>query len=170
MTVNETGMILAKIKSTFTEFKAPDAKATVASWTDILKNESYEDVNKAWLIYAGQDREHPPRPGQLRAIIRKYKPGAQSTYEVMNAIKYALRNAIYGAEQEFARLPKAAQVVLGSPGELRRISTRGGLDSYMEHSLIKRLEEYNEVLQIRTEHLAIEGSRRLEIESKESED
>lgn len=166
MTVNETGMILAKIRATFPNWKVNDPKATVAIWTELLQGETYEDINKAFIIYARQGDEFAPTPGQLLSVIKKYKPGSRSSLDILNDIKVALRNSIYGAESEFEKLPKAAQLAIGSPNELRRIGMNG-LDSYQENNLIKRIEDAIDITEVRNEQLKVSQVTQLSLEYKD---
>lgn len=155
MNINEAGVLLSKITVSYPNFKVNDHKLAAAVWAETLENETLEDVNKALKIYNREAHEFAPSPGQLIAIIKKYKPKSESPMEMLNKIRIALKNASYGAEEEFKRLPKAAQMAVGSPGELRRIS-HAGLDSYMENTLTKRMEEAMDIIQTREEHMAIE--------------
>lgn len=155
MIYNETCLLLSRIEGKFLNFNPKNKEKTAVEWSDSLKNISLEDAFKALTIYVEQGHEFAPsNPGQLIAIIRKYKPTENDKYKLLEDIKYALRNATYGSEEEFSKLPRAAQMAVGSPNELRRIS-HNGLSNYVENNLIKRIEESIDIIEARNEQSSI---------------
>lgn len=160
MILNEVAEILAKIEALYPNFHPADKKRTLAIWTDVLYQESAEDINKALKIYSREPHEFAPTAGQLIGIVRKYKPQELTISGAVNSLKEALKNATYGAEDEFKRLPRAVQLAVGSPAEIRRLS-REGFNNYAEMTFVKRFEEIQDVMLVRKNELAIRGGEQV---------
>lgn len=148
MTVNEVSKLLTYISGAYTNFKIENLKATVAAWTDILKNETIEDLEKAVKIYVRQGNEFPPNPGQLLSIIDKYKPKDFNPNMGLLALKNALKNSAYGYVEEFENLPKVVQRVIGSPRNLHELGQRG-MNSFDENNYLKRFAEEQDIVETR---------------------
>ena len=92
------------------------------SWLhDMFGTEEYALVAAAVKsLIEGDEHGFPPHIGAVKAKLRLLAGGEEPTEaEVWNLVSKAIRNGLYGAKDEFDKLPPAAQRVVGSPEQLR---------------------------------------------------
>ena len=124
MTAQEILEILSVIRVTYPDRiqkTQEDIQAEVKAWLRWFKDEPYEVVITALDSFILSDTKgFAPKPGQIKDIIFKMKNPVQiDADEAWNMVSKALRNGIYGSEEEFAKLPPEVQVGVGSPSQLR---------------------------------------------------
>lgn len=126
MKKQETARILATLRAAYPNvyrnMEEADTQATINLWDRMLKNYSYKVVESALLAFIANDnRGFAPVPGQIIDVIIKFSNTDQqmTEMEAWKLVSRALKNAIYGAEEEFEKLPPVVQSTVGSPQMLR---------------------------------------------------
>jgi hypothetical protein len=70
---------------------------------------------------SGDGKGFPPAIGQIKERIRLItQPEEMTEQEAWTFVSKALRNSIYGSEEEFAKLPPEVRAVVHDPGQLRQ--------------------------------------------------
>ena len=125
MTVVETMKILAVLKAAypaaFGKMSDEEIDAVINLWAEMFAADPYELVGMAVKSFIATDTEgFPPAVGKIKAEISKLQqPNRMTEQEAVNMIMAAARNGIYGAAEEFKKLPKELQQLVGSPAQLR---------------------------------------------------
>lgn len=125
MTNTETLKILAVLKGAYPAFyremTRKDADGVVALWTEMFADESYELVAAAVkALIACDEKGYPPHIGAVKARIRQITtPQEMTEGEAWALILRAISRSTYNAREEFEKLPKLLQSVVGSPNQLR---------------------------------------------------
>ena len=125
MTLEEAAKIVGIL-----EFNYPDTRrhqsdeayiTYIRNWHSFFEHDSFELVEAAVRAYIATSTERfMPNVGQIKEQIRKLTaPEQMSEAEAWTRIKKALSNGIYGAEEEYAKLPPVIQRLVGSPSRLR---------------------------------------------------
>ena len=125
MTREEVTQMLSLLKVTYPAFyskmKRDDLILIVDLWSDMFRD---DDVNI--VIYALKEliATHSGFPPDIAAVKNKMKElcssatGEATDEELWLLLKRAVSNGIYGAQQEFEKLPRVLQRYLGSPRTL----------------------------------------------------
>ena len=125
MTHNETLAIMSVLKAAYPNFykdmKRSEAEGIVSLWAEMFKDEPAEVVALAVKAHIANDSKgFPPHIGAIKAAIVKIKtPNAMTEIEAWSHVQRALSNGIYGAKEEFEKLPPIVQRLVGSPMQLR---------------------------------------------------
>ncbi|MFQ8581083.1 MAG: replicative helicase loader/inhibitor [Holdemania massiliensis] len=112
MTKQETAKILAVIKQTYPAFyyrqSEDDIKKLVNLWQSLFEDDDAVIVGAALKSFIVSDASgYPPTPGQIKEKMRLIMhPDRLSEADAWQAVKIAMRNGIYGAEEEYAKLPE----------------------------------------------------------------
>ena len=125
MTLEEAAKIVGIL-----EFNYPDTRrhqsdeayiTYIRNWHSFFEHDSFELVEAAVRAYIATSTERfMPNVGQIKEQIRKLTaPEQMSEAEAWTRIKKALSNGLYGAEEEYAKLPPVLQRLVGSPNRLR---------------------------------------------------
>ena len=125
MTLEEAAKIVGIL-----EFNYPDTRRNqsdeayityIRNWHSFFEHDSFELVEAAVRAYIATSTERfMPNVGQIKEQIRKLTaPEQMSEAEAWTRIKKALSNGLYGAEEEYAKLPPVLQRLVGSPNRLR---------------------------------------------------
>jgi hypothetical protein len=121
----ETLKVFSVIKANYSNFfksmSKVDAEAMVALWAEMFADVAYSLVGAAVKTYIATDTTgFPPNVGQINEQIRKLTQKEQMTeQEAISLIMKAAQNGIYGAEQEFEKLPPVLQRLAGSPNQIK---------------------------------------------------
>lgn len=96
-------------------------KATVDLWSRAFADEPYQLVSAAVMAHMVSDTNRfMPPIGVIKAKIAELmKPDEMTEQEAWGLVAKALRNSIYGADEEFAKLPPAVQRAVGGASQLR---------------------------------------------------
>lgn len=116
MTESETAKVLSIISAIWPSFNNNrDVRVTINVWAKLFENESYEQVSAAVLAFANTDTKgFAPMPGALKNLISQAaEPEQMTETEAWALVSKALRNGLYGHEEEFRKLPENIQGVLG---------------------------------------------------------
>lgn len=94
-------------------------------WCEAFQDDDAALVAKAVkAIIFSSEREFAPNIGQVKAMMYKLtNPTKMSEEEAWRLVMQASKNGIYNSKQEFDKLPKAIQRVLGSPETLQEYAT-----------------------------------------------
>ena len=119
MTVNEARKIIAVMMVSYPNFKPIDTEIMATTWSDMLSDYSYEQINVALKAYIRTDTSgFAPSIGQLVNKLTSAEPQLNEM-EAWSLVSKAIRNGYYGAEEEFAKLPEVVQKAVGTPANLR---------------------------------------------------
>ena len=125
MNDTEAAKVLATLKAaypnTYRDMKPADAKAAVNLWTRMFKDYPYETIDGAVMGFIANDKKgFAPVPGQIMDMVLKITQEPELTeMDAWSMVSKALRNGIYGAEEEFDKLPEVVQQAVGSPSMIR---------------------------------------------------
>lgn len=125
MTLQETGAIMDILEIAYPRFYAglseEKSRKTAALWCSMFRDEPVQIVAAAVkALIAADTKGYPPVIGQIKEKVRMLtSPPEMTESEVWTLVSNALRNGIYGAQEEFDRLPPVVRRLVGSPGQLR---------------------------------------------------
>lgn len=160
MTVDETLKVFAVLKANYTNFyksmSRTDATAVVNLWAEMFADVDYSLIGAAVKAYIATDTKgFPPNVGQINEQIRKLTSKEQMTeQEAVSLILKATRNGLYGAKEEFDKLPPILQRLVGSPEQIRSwslmseddIQTVVASNLMRSYRVVAKQEEYREAL------------------------
>ena len=119
MTIDESKNILRIITAAYPNaYKGEPRKLkdAITVWAVIFKDVPYPLVEGALYTYMNDDKEFPPSPGQVKSILYRMKNQNElSEGDAWNMVRRALSNGLYGAQEEFDKLPRDVQKAIGSP-------------------------------------------------------
>ncbi len=125
MTYDETLKIFAVLKANYANFfknmSRMDAEAQVSLWAEMFADTPYELVGMAVKTYIATDVDgYPPNVGRIKKELMRLTKNEQMTeQEAVSLIMKATRNGLYGAKEEFEKLPPVLQRLAGSPEQIR---------------------------------------------------
>lgn len=122
MTRDEVKQILMRIQVTYPNWKpSGDIALVVDVWHEYLATYSYKEILAAVKSYVMSDTSgFAPSVGQVLAKLKVItEPEGISELEAWAMVSKALRNGLYGSENEFNKLPKNVQKAVGCPENLR---------------------------------------------------
>lgn len=118
MTHDGVKQLMIVITSAYPNYHPTDMAKTIHVWESILKDYKDSDVAEALRRYIISDTKgFAPAIGQI--IDMMHKDESLGELEAWGLVRKAIRNGVYGAEEEFSKLPDEARLALGSPGQLR---------------------------------------------------
>lgn len=166
MTREETCKILAIIASTYPNFKPENKKQTVDAWEWALEEYDYKSISLALKAYiTTSDGAFAPSVSQLIAMTRKTKElTTLSEGEAWAMVRVAVRNGLYGAEEEFSKLPKEVQKAVGSASMIRQwaMADSSDLDTVIGSNFMR---SYKTIVKREQEKEALPAEIRTLIES-----
>lgn len=125
MNRNETKQILAVLQGAYPQFYRglPDADLVriIDLWTEMFADEPVRDVAIAVkAMLASRTNTFPPNIGEIKAqLVKMRTPNEMTAQEAWNLVAKAIRNGVYGSQEEFQKLPKNVQRLVGSPQQIR---------------------------------------------------
>lgn len=129
MNRDETKKILAVLQGAYPQFYRgvpdDDLKRIINLWTEMFADEPVEMVAAAVkAMIASRVNTFPPNIGEVKAqIVKMRMPDETTAAEAWLVVANAIRNGVYGAQEEFKRLPPLIQRLVGSPQQLREWAT-----------------------------------------------
>lgn len=124
----ETAEILTVLKAAYQQFynglSAEDANGIVDLWAEMFKDEPAAVVAVAVkAMIASRTNTFPPNIGEVKAqIVKMQAPQEMTATEAWALVYKAIANSGYCAQEEYDRLPKTLQRLVGSPSQLREWS------------------------------------------------
>lgn len=125
MNREETLKVFSVLKANYNNFfkslSRTDAEAMVNLWNEMFADVEYGLVGAAVKTYIATDTTgYPPNVGQINEQIRKLTHREQMTeQEAVLLIMKATRNGLYGAKEEFEKLPPILKRLAGSPEQIK---------------------------------------------------
>lgn len=165
MTYDETLKIFAVLKANYSNFyknmSRIDAEAQVSLWAEMFEDTPYELVGMAVKAFIATDVDgYPPNVGKIKREITKLTEKEQMTeQEAVSLLLKATRNGLYGAKEEYEKLPPVLQRLAGSPEQIRawaRMST-DELQTVVASNLMR---SYRAMAKREEEHQALPSSMR----------
>ena len=139
MTRQETGIIMDILATAYPRFyagpDAPDPEKAVALWAEMFAEDDVAIVAAAVkALIATDDKGFPPHIGAVKAKVRQItQPSGMTPQEAWNLVAKAIRNSAYESREEYDKLPREVQRLVGSPNQLRDWAT---MDSETVHSVV----------------------------------
>ena len=124
MTREELVPVLAAIHTNyrlqFRDMGKEEANAMLNLWATAFCKDETEVIQAAVWAYMNTKNDFAPKIGDIREIANRLVGGDELTEEsAWNMVAQAIRNGIYGSAEEFSKLPKEVQRIVGSPNQLR---------------------------------------------------
>ena len=122
MTRDEVKQILMRIQVTYPNWKpSGDISLVVDVWHEYLSRYTYHEILAAVKSYVMSDTSgFAPSVGQILTKLKVItEPEGISGLEAWGMVSKALRNGLYGSEQEFNKLPPMVKKAVGCPENLR---------------------------------------------------
>lgn len=125
MNRQETVSVLAVLRAAFPSFykgmERKDLEGIVSLWNDMFRDDAANVVAGAVkALIATKTTGYPPAIGEVKEHVRRItKPREMTEQEAWARISKALRNSLYGSEEEFRKLPPVLQSVVHDPRQLR---------------------------------------------------
>ena len=132
MTRQETGIIMDILATAYPRFyagsDAPDPEKAVALWAEMFAEDDVAVVAAAVkALIATDDKGFPPHIGAVKAKVRQItQPSGMTPQEAWNLVAKESR-------EEYDKLPREIQRLVGSPNQLRDWSL---MDSDTVHSVV----------------------------------
>ena len=139
MTLQETATIMDILTAAYPHFygskNAPDARNVMSLWASVFSDDDVRLVAAAVkAILVADAREFPPTIAHVKEKMRQMiQPETMTEAEAWTLISHATRNGLYGSKEEFEKLPKTLQKLVGSPEQLR---TWAMMDADTLHSVV----------------------------------
>ena len=120
MTRDETVNIIRVMVDSYPNYKPNNLSETVDVWHTMLSDYDYSLVSMALKSYILSDTSgFAPAIGQLVAKMRSItQPQELNEMEAWSLVSKAIRNSIYNAADEYAKLPPIVQKAVGLPSQL----------------------------------------------------
>lgn len=118
MTRDEVKVLFRIIDATYPHTYRNDEVLSDAMsvWAVIFAAVDARLVESALYTYISEKHEFAPTPGHIREIIDKMtNPTQLSEGDAWNMVRRAISNGLYGAQEEFDKLPEDVQKAVGSP-------------------------------------------------------
>lgn len=123
MTKDEFSKIATALKAVYTDPKfLPDTNA-ISVWYGFLKDLSNAQCQAAISKYVAT-RKFPPTIADIREMAAD-NTGADTEINALEAwslVRKAIKNGIYGAEEEWEKLPDICKKAVGSPDNIRAMA------------------------------------------------
>ena len=131
MTRDETVNIIRVMVDSYPNYKPNNLSETVDVWHTMLSDYDYNLVSMALKSYILSDTSgFAPAIGQIVAKMHAItQPQELNEMEAWSLVSKAIRNSIYNAADEYAKLPQIVQKAVGLPSQLMQWAID---DSYNE--------------------------------------
>ena len=106
---------------------------TLTMWLSFFKENTTEEFKNAINQHIRTSSKFPTI-ADIKNLIYSFKNKEEDNTELWERLLIAIRNGVYGADEEFKKLPKPVKIFVGSPEQLREIAL---MDSEMIHSVVK---------------------------------
>lgn len=106
---------------------------TLTMWLSFFKENTIEEFKNAVNQHIRTSSKFPTI-ADIKSKMYDLGTKEESNTDLWESLLIAIRNGIYGANEEFEKLPKAVQKFVGSPQQLTEIAL---MDSETIHSVVK---------------------------------
>lgn len=136
MTRDETKRLIQVMCAAYPNYKPANLTDTVDVWHLMLAEHDYRTMSLALKAFITTDTGgFAPSVGQVLECYHSLTaPEELNEMQAWALVAKAIRNGIYGAEEEFAKLPPAVQRAVGNPGNIREWAT---MDSKSVQSVVQ---------------------------------
>lgn len=110
----------------YSKMTAKNGADTIMVWCELFKDEDVNVVKIALFKIIEEHDGYPPTIADIKNKIKKLRcaaTGEKTDEELWLLLKTACQNGLYGARQEYEKLPSVVQKYLGSPQALRDLAT-----------------------------------------------
>ena len=167
-------LLEANYEPQFAKKTTLNKKAMVNLWEEHFIDKDYNLVKAAVNAYISTDiTGYVPNVGQINAQIRKLtQPDQMTEQEAVALIMEAAKNGLYGAEEEYNKLPPVLKRLAGSPEQIRvwarmdedEINTVVASNLMRSYRTIAEQEELQQTLPSSVKAMLAHASERLMIE------
>lgn len=136
---NDVLKIMAVLRGAYPQFyrniSRQEAEDTVNLWLDMFRQDDSQIVAAAVKsVIEGDEKGFPPTIGQVKAKMRLITDANDMTEaDAWQLVAKAIRNGIYGAQEEFEKFPPIIRRIVGSPNMLREWAR---MDTETVHSVV----------------------------------
>lgn len=136
MTRDETKRLIQVMCAAYPNYKPANLTDTVDVWHLMLAEHDYRTMSLALKAFITTDTGgFAPSVGQVLECYHSLTaPEELNEMQAWALVAKAIRNGIYGAEEEFEKLPPAVQRAVGNPGNIREWAT---MDSKSVQSVVQ---------------------------------
>lgn len=140
MTETEVRQLLAMTQAVYPNYNPPSREAAVNAWLMCLSQYDNNVVMAAFKAYITTDTSgFAPSIGQLLDKVHVIQnPQELTELEAWSLVSKAIRNGLYGADEEFAKLPPLVQQAVGQPRCLTEWAMLGAEDKAVTQSNFMR--------------------------------
>lgn len=140
MTETEVRQLLAMTQAVYPNYNPPSREAAVNAWLMCLSEYDNNIVIAAFKAYITTDTSgFAPSIGQLVDKLHAIQnPQELTELEAWSLVSKAIRNGLYGADEEFAKLPPLVQQAVGQPRCLTEWAMLGAEDKAVTQSNFMR--------------------------------
>ena len=140
MTEEDVRKLLAMTQAVYPNYNPPSREAAVNAWLMCLSEYDNNIVIAAFKAYMTTDTSgFAPSIGQLVDKIHAIQnPQELTELEAWSLVSKAIRNGLYGADEEFAKLPPLVQQAVGQPRCLTEWAMLGAEDKAVTQSNFMR--------------------------------
>lgn len=140
MTETEVRQLLAMTQAVYPNYNPPSREAAVNAWLMCLSEYDNNIVIAAFKAYITTDTSgFAPSIGQLLDKLHTIQnPQELTELEAWSLVSKAIRNGLYGADEEFAKLPPLVQRAVGQPRCLTEWAMLGAEDKAVTQSNFMR--------------------------------
>lgn len=140
MTETEVRQLLAMTQAVYPNYNPPSREAAVNAWLMCLSEYDNNIVMAAFKAYMTTDTSgFAPSIGQLVDKLHAIQnPQELTELEAWSLVSKAIRNGLYGADEEFAKLPPLVQQAVGQPRCLTEWAMLGAEDKAVTQSNFMR--------------------------------
>lgn len=127
MTTREFSILLKAIKDIYDRKDFLDTDSKKSTWYALLKDLDYKTAAAALQAYmSSPDGHFEPKPADIRKYAVKAMPELDfpNEQEALAKVIRAVRNGIYGADEEFEKMPPIIQKAVGAPAVLTTWATQ----------------------------------------------
>ena len=119
MTLGEFNDLVMTMKSLYSDTRFIPDELAMNVWYDLLKDLTYEQARAAVRKHMLTSK-FPPTVAEIRTLVLENVGECEmSPLAAWALVERAIRNGIYGAEEEFAKLPEVVQKAVGRPEILK---------------------------------------------------
>lgn len=151
MNREEAKTIVHAIVCAYPNYKPDNLTETVNIWAAMLKDYEFRHISAALKAYILQDTKgFAPSVGQIVDMLTE--KSEMTEMDAWAKVSKAIKNGLYGSEEEFEKLPETVKKAVGSPHQLSSWAT-------MPHDTVQSVVQSNF---LRTYRVIVERERRAE--------
>lgn len=140
MTRDDVIRIQMVVQAAYPNYNPPDKTITIDTWLALLNDFTYEQVLSAVYAFIRTDKKgFAPNIGaivdKLHLLFGEEEVSAEAAWDM---VLRAIKNSTYHADEEYAKLPRIIQRIIGSPQRLTELAMTENLNTSVESSNFMR--------------------------------